>query len=281
MTEPRDSNPAPVAAPVSVSADDPRAGLTRRERRMQAERGRRRPRRRSGGDAPEPAAAWRVALEWAGFVVFAVLIAFVVKSWVFAVFYIPSGSMKPTLQVQDRIAVSKLSYRLHDVNRGDIVVFEAPDGTRTAEIKDLVKRVIGLPGDVIEGRDGGVFINGEPLDEPWLPEGARDQTSDFVCESSYEGAPGCVDGAVPEGRYFVMGDNRAGSSDSRVFGPIGEDWIVGRAFLTLWPVTRIGFLGPSYTLWLIIGVAVVVLSVVVSSVRSRKRRPRAPASQDP
>ena len=119
------------------------------------------------------------------------------------------------------------------------------------------------------------------LDEPWLPEGARDQTSDFVCESSYEGAPGCVDGAVPEGRYFVMGDNRAGSSDSRVFGPIGEDWIVGRAFLTLWPVTRIGFLGPSYTLWLIIGVAVVVLSVVVSSVRSRKRRPRAPASQDP
>lgn len=221
-----------------------------------------------------PSGAWRVALEWVGFVVVAILIAFVVKTWVFAVFYIPSGSMEPTLAVQDRIAVSKLSYRMHDVNRGDIIVFEAPNGTRTAEIKDLVKRVIGLPGDVITARDGRVLINGVPLDEQWLPEAGQGQTRPFTCEATYDGGPGCIDGVVPEGHYFVLGDNRGGSQDSRAFGPIEEDWIVGRAFLTIWPVTRIGFLGPSYTTWVIGGVALIVAGIVLSSAWSRHRRSR-------
>ncbi|HZJ25514.1 MAG TPA: signal peptidase I, partial [Acidimicrobiia bacterium] len=252
MTELRDPNPDPTVAPVASA--DALPVLTRRARRMQAEGG---PGTQAapawGDEEEEPTSPWRVALEWGGFVVAAILIAFVVKTLVFAVFYIPSGSMEPTLAISDRIAVSKLSYRLHDVHRGDIVVFEAPEGTRTAEIKDLVKRVIGLPGDEIEGHDGGIFINGQLLDQPWLPPGV--QTDTFACETEYEGQPGCIAGRVPEGTYFVMGDNRGSSLDSRTFGPIHEDWIVGRAFLTIWPVTRIGFIGPSYTLWVIVGVA--------------------------
>ena len=177
--------------------------------------------------------ALRSAIEWVVIIVAALIVAFLVKTFLIQAFYIPSASMEPQLNIRDRILVNKLSYRLHEIHRGDIVVFSRPDcAVRDPEIKDLVKRVVGLPGDKVEGRDGGVFVNGRRIVEDYLPEGQT--TSDF----------GPVE--VPEGKLWMMGDNRENSSDSRVLcgGPtfIDEDAVVGRAFVRVFPVTRLGLL---------------------------------------
>lgn len=164
----------------------------------------------------------------------AVVIAVLIKTFLFQAFYIPSVSMEPTLEVGDRVLVNKLSYDLHDVGRGDVVVFARPPGPVGAaepEIKDLIKRVVGLPGETVELRnDGLVYVDGEPLDEPYLPSGGLDD------------GPGDSFTAVvvPEGHVWVMGDNRDNSSDSRVFGSIPIDSIVGRAFVLVWPIGDIG-----------------------------------------
>jgi signal peptidase I len=123
--------------------------------------------------------------------------------------------------------VNKLSYDFHDVNRGDLVVFERPEGT-SGEIKDLIKRVIGLPGEMVEGRDGTVTIDDRVLDEPYLAD--DEVLNDFAAVK------------VPDGEVFVMGDNRDSSMDSRAFGPIGADAIVGRAFVRVWPLGALGTL---------------------------------------
>jgi len=177
-------------------------------------------RRRSNGK--------RQAIEWVVLVVGALVIAVIIKTFLFQAFYIPSASMDPTLKVHDRVLVNKLSYHLHSVHRGDIVVFKAPPEERTAKIKDLVKRVIGLPGDTLEARDGQVYVNDRLLKEPYLPNGTRT-----------EELPRTV---IPAGHYFMMGDNRGASSDSRVFGPIKRSTIIGRAFVTMWPLNRLRFL---------------------------------------
>jgi len=174
-----------------------------------------------GGTGPD---VRRSALEWFLLVAAAVLIAIVVRAFVFQAFYIPSESMVPTLQVGDRVLVNKLSYRLHDPRRGDVVVFRAPPAAAAGDVKDLVKRVVGLPGDRIEGRDGHVFVNGRRIREPYLPEGVRSR--DF----------GPVD--VPRDGYFVLGDNRPFSKDSTYFGPITRSAIVGRVFIRIWPLGR-------------------------------------------
>jgi signal peptidase I len=190
-----------------------------------------------GGDVlPSPEAAksrrrsngTRQAIEWALLVVGALVIALLIKTFLFQAFYIPSASMDPTLKVHDRVLVNKLSYHLHPVHRGDIVVFHAPPAEETAQIKDLVKRVIGLPGDTIEAHDNHVYINGRLLKEPYLPAGTV--TDDLPKQ------------VIPANSYFMMGDNRTQSSDSRVFGPIKRSTIIGRAFIKMWPITRIGFL---------------------------------------
>lgn len=191
-----------------------------------------------GDDAHLPSAATRRrnqrnstarhALEWVLLLGGALLIALVIKAFLFQAFYIPSESMLPTLQRDDRVFVNKLSYRLHDVHRGDIVVFDAPEGHETDGIEDFVKRVIGLPGETIEGRDGRIYIDGRRLEEPYLPEGTRSQV--FGPEK------------VPPDSFFVLGDNRPASSDSTVFGPIPGDSIVGRVFVRIWPLSRLGFL---------------------------------------
>jgi len=196
--------------------------------------------------APTPAKArkntGRVFLEWVVLIVVALGIAFLIKSFLFQAFYIPSESMTPTLQVGDRVLVNKLSYDLHDVNRGDIIVFEAPPAARSDGIEDLVKRTVGLPGDTVTGDDsGGVVVNGRRLDEPYLPEGTPSRFSDVPpgCDPPPNGAPGCV---VPEGHLFMMGDNREASKDSRVFGPINENAVVGRVFVRIWPLSNLGLL---------------------------------------
>ena len=185
--------------------------------------------------------------------VVAALIAFLVKTFLAQAYYIPSGSMLPQLQIDDRVVVSKLSYKLHDPRRGDIVVFDDPrpnaptadDDSRTGFQKwirqvgegvgvvqpstdEFIKRVIGLPGDRVSAHDGSVFINGKKLLEPYLPAGS--QTSDFPAVT------------VSPGRLWVMGDNRGGSADSRIFGQIKIDEIVGRAMVRVWPFSHISFL---------------------------------------
>ncbi len=180
----------------------------------------------------------------------AMIIAFLIKSFVAQAFFIPSGSMIPQLHVGDRVVVSKLAYRLHDPHRGDVVVFDAPNqvekdddrglpqkifkgilesvGLSTPSTEEYIKRVVGLPGEQVEGRDGRVYVNGQELIEPYLPQGPT--TRDFAPRT------------LGADELWVMGDNRENSSDSRVFGPIKEDTIVGRAFVKVWPPPDLAFL---------------------------------------
>jgi signal peptidase I len=168
----------------------------------------------------------RTVFEWVGLVVLALVIALLIKTFLFQAFYIPSESMLPTLKVHDRVLVNKLSYKLHPVHRSDIVVFTAPPHADPG-IDDLVKRVIGLPGNTVEGRGGHVYINGRALKEPYVH---GSYTSDFGPK------------VVPKDSYWVMGDNRGNSKDSRSFGVITKSQIVGRVFLRIWPLNRINIL---------------------------------------
>ena len=170
----------------------------------------------------------RGALEWVLILLGAVAVAFVIKTFLFQAFYIPSVSMEPTLKVQDRVIVNKLSYDFHDVHRGDIVVFKSPPGEETNTVKDLIKRVIALPGETVEARDGHILINGQPLTEPYLRDG--------VTTGQMEPHK------VPPGHVWVMGDNRPNSKDSRYFGAIDEHLIVGRAFVRVWPIPKLSLL---------------------------------------
>jgi signal peptidase I len=183
------------------------------------------------GEPTRQKATWLSALEWGILIISALAIALLIKTFLFQAFYIPSESMVPTLEKNDRVLVNKLSYQMHDVHRGDIVVFKAPPGV-DPDVKDLVKRVIGLPGETIEARrDGRVYIDGEPLDEKWLPAGVRTE-------------PGFEPTVVPPDSYYVLGDNRQNSKDSRYFPDhfINKKDIVGRVFLRIWPLNRIDIL---------------------------------------
>ena len=184
----------------------------------------------------------RTAIEWGVLILLALVIAFVIKTFLFQAFFIPSESMTPTLKVGDRVLVNKLSYDLHDVNRGDIIVFKAPPSARSDGIEDLVKRAIALPGETITADgDGHLLIDGRRLDEPYLPAGTISTFTDVPpgCGTPANGSPGCI---VPSGYAFMMGDNRGASKDSRVFGPIDVDTIVGRVFVRIWPISGLGLL---------------------------------------
>lgn len=198
----------------------------------------------------------RFLRELPGLILLAFLLALLIKTFLFQAFYIPSGSMEPTLEPSDRVLVNKIPYYLHDPRRGDIVVFADPHpdgpsadrgviggflhwlvqglGVQRPEHEDFIKRVIGLPGETIEAHGGHVFVDGERLREPYLPDGAR--TADF----------GPV--TVPRGMLFVMGDNRANSLDSRVpadqggLGFVPIDKVVGKAFVVIWPPSHAGLL---------------------------------------
>jgi signal peptidase I len=175
--------------------------------------------------------SWRWIAEWAAVAVVALGLAVVVRTYVAQMFFIPSGSMLPTLQIGDRIVVDKLSYDLGSVHRGDIVVFGKPQ-LEQADYTDLVKRVIGLPGDVISASDGRIDINGRPLAEPWLPNPLPPTYPSPVPQAFSLQHPY----RVPPGEYYVMGDNRTDSEDSRYFGPIPGSLIVGKMALRVWPL---------------------------------------------
>lgn len=175
------------------------------------------------------------------------MVAVLIKTFLIQPFYIPSGSMIPTIEINDRVMVSKLAYRFGEPERGDIVVFRSPYaedldgetipeavvrhvleavGIRTAATDDFIKRVIAVGGETVEIRDSHVIVDGKPIDEPYLPPGTVMPDEDPV--------------RVPQGMVFVMGDNRSHSSDSRRFGPIPVDDILGKAVIRIWPLDRFG-----------------------------------------
>ena len=167
-------------------------------------------------------------MEWIVIVAAALITALLIKTFLLQAFYIPSASMDPTLKIHDRVLVNKLSYHFHEVHRGDIVVFKRPPGEHDVNIKDLIKRVVALPGETVEGRDGHVLIDGRILHEPYVPPNT---TTDNFGPTK-----------IAKNHYWVMGDNRTNSKDSRVFGPIARSLIVGRAFIRVWPLSKISLL---------------------------------------
>lgn len=195
----------------------------------------------AGDDDTESESGWRGWIEWFAVAGGAVIVALLIRAFVLQAFYIPSESMEPTLHKNDRIMVNKLSYHLHDVRRGDLVVFRRPPNMAQSEINDLIKRVIALPGETIELRGSDIYIDDQKLTEPYLPEGTQTLNLGWVtgCANPSAERAKCL---VPPGHVFVMGDNRMHSSDGRVFGPIDEELIVGRAFVRIWPPSKLGFL---------------------------------------
>jgi len=159
--------------------------------------------------------------------IFAALLSLFIITFVVQAFYIPSGSMEPTLQVDDRILVSKFSYRLGAIERGDVIVFHYPLNPG----KDFVKRVVALGGETVELRDGVVLINGNPITELYPTALAG---GDRACTSSYGPQ------TIPEGQLFVLGDNRCNSEDSRFFGFVPVQNVVGKALFIYWPPQRLG-----------------------------------------
>jgi len=169
--------------------------------------------------------------------------AFIVKP-----FRIPSESMVPTLQIGQRVLVDRVSFRFTDPDRGDIVVFKPPSGadsescgaehasdqpcpTHTPDRSDtnFIKRVVGLPGDRLKVIGGSVYINGRRQDESFAHLDAQCPTCNLPREIT-----------IPKGQYYMMGDNRGESEDSRVWGPVPKKWMIGKAFMTYWPPNRIG-----------------------------------------
>lgn len=175
--------------------------------------------------------AIRNGIEWGVVLVAAILLALTLRGFVVQAFHIPSASMESTLVERDHVLVNRFGYRLHDVRRGDVVVFRKTDldVTGPEQPNHFIKRVVALSGETIEFRDNVLFINGDAWEEPYLDEG--------VITEPYGPF------AVPEGHFFAMGDNRDNSRDSRFeLGPVEEDRIVGRAFVLFWPFGRFGTL---------------------------------------
>jgi len=192
---------------------------------------------RSGGGRDEKgrtASRGRTIVEYVLLAVVAVAVALLIQAFLVKPYRIPSASMEDTLLIGDRVLVDRVSWRFSQPQRGDIVVFHPPfDGPV------LIKRIIGLPNDEISLSGGYVYVNGRRLDEPYVRriDGRQEPSEPFSnglpwsLQQPYE---------VPAGSYFVMGDNRTDSGDSREFGPIKRVQFVGRAFAKYWPPGRIG-----------------------------------------
>ncbi len=174
---------------------------------------------------------WIEALQTVGI---SIVLALGVRTLVAEARYIPSGSMLPTLEINDRLIIEKISYHFHDPNRGDIVVFHPPAAAGEQFAKTaFIKRVVGLPGETVEVKNGSVYINGSPLTEGYIE-----------APPNYNLAPE----TVPADSYLVFGDNRNNSDDGHVWGFLPGDRIIGRATVRFWPLSRLAYLAdPSYS----------------------------------
>ena len=172
-----------------------------------------------------PPARWRTARGWARDLLISVLVSFFIILFVYQPVKVEGSSMEPGLEDQERIFINKLVYRLENITLGDIVVFRYPRDPR----KSFIKRVIGGPGDRVRIYRGRVYRNGQLVPEPYVPE-------EFADEHSY---PEIV---VPPNSYFVLGDHRSMSNDSREFGPVGGNYIYGKAVFGYWPMEKLGLL---------------------------------------
>lgn len=168
---------------------------------------------------------WKQAGFWIRDLTLSVLIALVVILFLYQPVKVEGTSMMPALQDQERVFINKFVYRLGlgDVARGDTVVFWFPGDPS----KSYIKRVIGLPGDQVEVRAGTVYVNQKALDEPYVPEEYRDRQSVAAMR-------------VPEGHYYVLGDHRSSSNDSRSWGPVPREAIYGKAVFAYWPLAKLG-----------------------------------------
>ena len=185
---------------------------------------------------------WRVAIDWVVTIVGAVAIVLAIKQWVVNPYRIPSSSMEPTLhcagsglgctsRFSDRVLANRFIYHFKDPARGDVIVFKTPPEAERCQFgtgggSTFVKRIIGLPGEKIRGQDGFVYINGKKLDEPYIEPDRRDTR-------------GAETFNVPQGQYFMMGDNRSQSCDSREWGTVPRKNLIGKVFATYWPPNRI------------------------------------------
>jgi signal peptidase I len=183
----------------------------------------------------------RTLVEWVAVAVGALAVALLIKGFLLQAFYIPSESMLTTLHVDDRVLVNKLNYRFGDIERGDVIVFERPPGAG-GQIDDFIKRVIALPGETVTLVNGQVFIDDVLLDEPYVEGAPTEPIVAAITGLGCTNTPEPDRCTVAEGWYFVMGDNRNSSIDSRSFGPIDGDTVAGRAFLKVWPLSDMGFL---------------------------------------
>ena len=176
-----------------------------------------------------PRKALRALGEWVGILGVALIATLLIRSFLFQSFYIPSVSMVPTLDVGDRIIVSKISTTLGSSQRGDVIVFARPPRESCGggnDVIDLVKRVIGLPGETISSSRDSILINGKPLHETWGTTAPLGREIGTV--------------VIPPNQYFMMGDNRNASCDSRFWGTLPRKYVVGKVVFRIWPPSRIG-----------------------------------------
>ncbi|MCM0592375.1 MAG: signal peptidase I [Gloeotrichia echinulata DEX184] len=181
-------------------------------------------------EAPASAKIFRNWQENLTLIAIALCLAFLIRTFIAEPRYIPSDSMVPTLHTGDRLVVEKISYHFHPPTIGDIIVFQPPaELQRRGYPKDqaFIKRIIGQPGEIINVADGKVYINGQPLQE------------DYIAEPPNSPFPPVK---VPEGEFFVMGDNRNDSNDSRYWGFLPQKNIIGRATFRFWPLDRFGLI---------------------------------------
>ena len=169
------------------------------------------------------AGSLRLLNSWARDFFFSIVVSFFIILFVYQPVKVEGGSMEPGLEDQERIFINKLVYRLESIERGDIIVFRYPRDPR----KSFIKRVIGLPGDHVRIVAGRLYVNGERVMEPYVP-------------SEYQDSRPYPEIEVPENTYFVLGDHRSMSNDSRDFGPVPRSYIYGKAVFGYWPVEKLG-----------------------------------------
>jgi signal peptidase I len=177
---------------------------------------------------PHSRSGWWWAAEWLSVIGIALVLAIGVRTYVIQTFYIPSGSMEPTLDIGDRILVFKMAYKFTSPATGDVVVFKAPPSEHCGDpsVTDLVKRIVGLPGQHISSNGNTILVNGRPLRQDWP------HYADLITPITPQ--------VIPPNHYFVMGDNHPASCDSRDWGTLPRSDIIGKVVLKIWPISQFG-----------------------------------------